>query len=152
MNWIQVLLIASIIGLLFYLLRSRRSARSRAWVKVGYVLFVLAGIYAVLRPDDTTVVANWFGVRRGTDLMLYALVMAFSFTTLSTYMRFKDLELRYARIAGLWHLRAHRRPNSAGKTQPLEGAQAPELSRDSICADRSQEGPGGLQFLELLHL
>lgn len=61
MNWIQVLLIASIIGLLFYLLRSRRSARSRAWVKVGYVLFVLAGIYAVLRPDDTTVVANWFG-------------------------------------------------------------------------------------------
>lgn len=53
MNWIQVLLIASIIGLLFYLLRSRRSARSRAWVKVGYVLFVLAGIYAVLRPDDT---------------------------------------------------------------------------------------------------
>lgn len=125
MNWIQVLLIASIIGLLFYLLRSRRSARSRAWVKVGYVLFVLAGIYAVLRPDDTTVVANWFGVRRGTDLMLYALVMAFSFTTLSTYMRFKDLELRYARIARLWHLRAHRRPNSAGKTQPLEGAQRP---------------------------
>lgn len=80
MNWIQVLLIASIIGLLFYLLRSRRSARSRAWVKVGYVLFVLAGIYAVLRPDDTTVVANWFGVRRGTDLMLYALVMARSVT------------------------------------------------------------------------
>lgn len=87
---------------------------------------MLAGIYAVLRPDDTTVVANWFGVRRGTDLMLYALVMAFSFTTLSTYMRFKDLELRYARIARALargrtgartvpvrpsHLRAHRRPN-----------------------------------------
>lgn len=114
MNWIQVLLIASIIGLLFYLLRSRRSARSRAWVKVGYVLFVLAGVYAVLRPDDTTVVANWFGVRRGTDLMLYALVMAFSFTTLSTYMRFKDLELRYARIA---------------RALALEGAQAPEQCR-----------------------
>ncbi|HYB34650.1 MAG TPA: DUF2304 domain-containing protein [Mycobacterium sp.] len=99
MNWIQVLLIFSIVALLVYLLRSRRSARSRAWVKVGYVAFVLAGVYAVLRPNDTTVVANWFGVGRGTDLVLYALIMAFSFTTLSTYMRFKDLELRYARLA-----------------------------------------------------
>ena len=98
MNWIQVLLIASIAALLVYLLRSRRSARSRAWVKVGYLAFVLAGVYAVLRPEDTTVIARWFGVRRGTDLMLYALVMAFSFTTLSTYLRFKDLEVRYARL------------------------------------------------------
>lgn len=111
MNWIQVLLICAIFALLGYLLRSRRSSRSKAWVKVGYVLFVFLGIYAVLRPDDTTVVANWFGVRRGTDLMLYALVMAFSFTTLSTYMRFKDLELRYARLA---------------RAVALESAQAPE--------------------------
>jgi hypothetical protein len=99
MNWIQVLLIGSIVTLLVYLLRSRRNARSRAWVKVGYVAFVLAGVYAVLRPDDTTVVAHWVGVRRGTDLMLYALIIAFSFTTMSTYMRFKDLELRYAQLA-----------------------------------------------------
>ena len=35
MNWIQVLLIASIVALLVYLLRSRRNARSKAWVKVG---------------------------------------------------------------------------------------------------------------------
>lgn len=77
------------------------------------MVFVLAGIYAVLRPDDTTVVAQWFGVRRGTDLMLYALVMAFCFTTLSTYMRFKDLELRYARLA---------------RTIALDSAQAPEAS------------------------
>lgn len=111
MNWIQVLLIFSVIALLVYLLRSRRSAQSKAWVKVGYVLFVVAAVYAVLRPNDTTVVAHWVGVRRGTDLMLYALIVAFSFTTLSTYLRFKDLELRYARLA---------------RAVALEGAQAPE--------------------------
>ncbi|UMB70152.1 DUF2304 domain-containing protein [Mycobacterium paraterrae] len=99
MNWIQGLLIASIFALLIYLVRSRRSAQTRAWVKVGFVLFVLAGVYAVLRPNDTTVVAHWLGVARGTDLMLYALIIAFSFSTLSTYLRFKDLELRYARLA-----------------------------------------------------
>lgn len=109
-HWIQVLLICAIVAL-FSLLRSRTSAKSRAWVKVGYVTFVFAGVYAVLRPDDTTVLAHWLGVDRGTDLMLYALIIAFIFTTLSTYMRFKDLELRYARLA---------------RAVALEGAQGPE--------------------------
>jgi hypothetical protein len=99
MNWIQVLLIVSVLALLVYLLRSRASARSKAWVKVGYVLFVVAGIYAILRPDDTTVVANWVGVDRGTDLLEYVLIVAFAFTTLSTYLRFKDIELKYAKLA-----------------------------------------------------
>ncbi len=101
MNWIQVLLIASIITLMVYLLRSRRSAHAKAWVKLGYLLFVIAAIYAIVRPDDTTVVANWLGgvKRGGADLLEYALIIAFLFTTISTYMRFKDLELRFARLA-----------------------------------------------------
>ena len=99
MNWIQVLLIVAIVTLLVYLLRSRRSAQTKAWVKVGYVLFVLAAVYAIVRPNDTTVVANWLGVDRGADLLEYALIVAFLFTTISTYMRFKDLELRYAQLA-----------------------------------------------------
>ena len=99
MNFIQVLLIAAVVALLVYLLRSRTNAKAKAWVKVGYVLFVIAAIYAILRPDDTTVVANWLGVDRGADLLSYALFIAFVFTTLSTYLRFKELELRYARLA-----------------------------------------------------
>ncbi|TPG31205.1 DUF2304 domain-containing protein [Mycolicibacterium hodleri] len=110
MNWIQVLLIVAILTLLVYLLRSRRSAQSRAWVKVGYVVFVLAAIYAIVRPNDTTVVANWLGVDRGADLLEYALIVAFLFTTLSTYLRFKDLELKYAQLA---------------RSVALEGARAP---------------------------
>jgi small membrane protein len=99
MNWIQALLIVSVLALLVYLLRSRASARSKAWVKVGYVLFVITSIYAILRPDDTTIVANWLGVDRGADLITYMLIIAFAFTTLSAYMRFKDIELKYARLA-----------------------------------------------------
>ena len=111
MNWIQVLLIASIIVLLVYLLRSRRSARARAWVKLGFVLFVVAAVYAIVRPDDTTIVANWLGVARGSDLIGYALIVAFLFTTISAYLRFKDLELRYAQLA---------------RAIALDGARAPE--------------------------
>jgi len=111
MNWIQLLLIAAIVTLLVYLLRSRRSAQARAWVKVGYVLFVVAAVYAIVRPDDTTVLANWLGVDRGSDLLGYALIVAFLFTTLSTYMRFKDLELKYAQLA---------------RAVAIDGARAPE--------------------------
>ncbi|HTY27335.1 MAG TPA: DUF2304 domain-containing protein [Mycobacterium sp.] len=112
MNWIQVLLIAAVVALLVYLLRSRTNAKAKAWVKVGYVLFVVAAIYAILRPDDTTVLANWLGVRRGADLLTYALIIAFVFTTMSTYLRFKELELRYARLA---------------RAVALEGARVPDV-------------------------
>ena len=111
MNWIQGLLIASIIALVVFLLRSRRSVQSQAWVKVGFLAFMLAGVYAVLRPNDTTVVAHWLGVDRGTDLMLYALIVAFGFSTLNTYLRFKDLELRYARLARAIALDGAQRPD-----------------------------------------
>ncbi|MGB3286715.1 DUF2304 domain-containing protein [Mycolicibacter algericus] len=121
MNWIKVLLIAAVLALLIYLLLSRGSAQSRAWVKIGYLGFVVAGIYAVLRPDDTTVVANWLGVRRGTDLMLYVLIMVFAFTTLSTYMRFRDLELRYARLARVVALAQAQSPEPGGSARPDEG-------------------------------
>ena len=99
MNWIQVLLIAAVLALLAYLLRARTNAKAKAWVKVGYVVFVIAAVYAILRPDDTTVLANWLGVDRGADLLSYALVIAFVFTTLSTYLRFKEMEVRYAQLA-----------------------------------------------------
>ena len=111
MNWIQLLLIAAVIALLVYLLRSRTNAKAKAWVKVGYVLFVILAVYAILRPDDTTVLANWLGVRRGADLITYALIIAFVFTTMSTYLRFKELELKYARLA---------------RAVALEGARVPE--------------------------
>jgi hypothetical protein len=110
MNWIQVLLIVAIVTLLVYLLRSRRRAQTKAWVKVGYVFFVIAAVYAVVRPDDTTIVANWLGVARGADLLEYALIIAFLFTTISTYMRFKDLELRYAQLARAVALEGARSP------------------------------------------
>ena len=111
MNWIQVLLIAAVVALLVYLLRRRTNAKAKAWVKVGYVLFVIAAVYAILRPDDTTVLANWLGVDRGTDLISYALVIAFVFTTLSTYLRFKEIELRYARLARAVALQSARTPD-----------------------------------------
>ncbi|MEJ6012894.1 DUF2304 domain-containing protein [Corynebacterium sp. H127] len=97
--FIQILLLIATAFLVVYFLGNRRKARAKAGVKIGFIVFVLACIWAVLRPDDLTIVANWLGVSRGTDLLLYALVVAFMFTTLSSYVRFREQELRYARLA-----------------------------------------------------
>jgi hypothetical protein len=132
MNWIQGLLIGAIVLLLVYLLRSRRNAQSRAWVKVGYVLFVIGAVYAIIRPNDTTVVAHSLGIGRGADLLVYALVIAFLFTTMSAYMRFKDLELRYAQLARAVALEGARVPpdaavdSAASRVDPAAGSQKSE--------------------------
>lgn len=95
----QILLLAATCLLGLYFLSNRRKARAKAGVKLGFLAFVCAAFYAVLRPDDLSIVANWIGIDRGTDLMLYVLIMVFAFTTLSTWVRFREQELRYARLA-----------------------------------------------------
>ena len=64
---VQALLLATTILLVLYFLTNRRKARAKAGVKLGFVLLVLLAIWAVLRPDDVTVVAQAVGVARGTD-------------------------------------------------------------------------------------
>ncbi|MGD7003071.1 DUF2304 domain-containing protein [Corynebacterium halotolerans] len=96
---IQLLLLLGVLALAYYFLSNRRKARAKAWVKLGFAMFLLVSIWAILRPDDLTVIANWLGVSRGTDLLLYAIVVAFMFVTVSSYMRFREQELRYARLA-----------------------------------------------------
>lgn len=151
MNWIQVLLIASIIGLLFYLLRSRRSAV--ACLGQGGLCLVRARRHlcrAETGRHHSGRKLVWGAPRHRPDALRTGDGVQFHHTEHLHAVQGPRVTLRAHRPGS--GARAHRRPNSAGKTQPLEGAQAPELSRDSICADRSQEGPGGLQFLELLHL
>lgn len=96
---IQVVLLAAMAALVWYFVANRRKARAKAGVKLGFLLFLAACVWAIVRPDDLTVVANWVGVSRGTDLLLYMLVLAFVFTTVSSYIRFREQELRYARLA-----------------------------------------------------
>ncbi len=107
---VQIILLLAMVGLVAYFVANRRKARAKAGVKLGFVVFVIACLWAIVRPDDLTVVANWIGVTRGTDLLLYVLVLAFVFTTVSSYIRFREQELRYARLARAVALKTAVRP------------------------------------------
>ena len=99
MTIIKILLILAVIGLAIFLLRSHGTSRGGAYLKIGMAVFLAFAAYAVIRPDDLTWVAMQLGVGRGADLLLYALVVGFGFFAISTYLRFKELELKYARLA-----------------------------------------------------
>lgn len=74
---IQIILIAAMVVFAAILLLPGRGARGLAVRRLTLLLAVVAGIIAVVFPSSINTVANLLGVGRGTDLVLYALVVVF---------------------------------------------------------------------------
>jgi len=138
---IQVLLLLAAFILVLYFFTNRKKANAKAWVKIGFVLMVFAAVWAILRPDDVTVVANWLGVDRGTDLMLYVLIIAFFFTTMSTWVRFREQELRYARLARAVALQNAVPPTTARPTTARPTAARPTSARPAPKPPETEPNP-----------
>ena len=96
---IQIVLILAVLTVLLVFVRSSHAPYVQASKRVGLVLFAVANIYAVMRPNDLSVIAHFLGVGRGTDLVLYALVVAFMAGMFSMYQRFRVVDRRYTELA-----------------------------------------------------
>ncbi len=96
---IQLILVVSVLALMVLFVRSSGAIYVQASKRIALVLFAIANIYAVMRPDDVTAVARVLGVGRGTDLVLYALVVAFMAGMFSFYQRFRVVDRRYTELA-----------------------------------------------------
>jgi hypothetical protein len=96
---IQILLLLCIATLLVVFIRSRHGVRLQASKRIGFILFLVANAYAVVRPNDLTRVAHLVGVGRGADLVLYALVVAFTFSVVNFYLRQRELKQRLTQLA-----------------------------------------------------
>lgn len=89
MNFIQViLLLGSAAALLFYILYLRSALRDRMLA----VLLFFTSIVMILAPDLTVLVANFLGVGRGTDLVLYLALVTGMFVALGLYAKTARLE------------------------------------------------------------
>ncbi len=115
---IQVILLFGVALLFAFFLKHHGTSRAAAWVKIAFVLAGAFGVFAVLRPDDVSQFAQLVGVGRGTDLLVYVLAVGFAFYTIHTYLRFKEMEGRYARLARAIALQNGRYVGAA----PAEGA------------------------------
>lgn len=89
---IKIFLMIGTLGILVILLRSRSAARTRAWKRLILVGLVLVAAVSILQPQLTTRVANFLGVGRGTDLLLYLLTAVFLYVAMGFYLKFKDVE------------------------------------------------------------
>jgi small membrane protein len=96
---IKVLLVVALGSAVLFAMRTQARGNHLAVRRIAAAGFLMAGALAVLFPETTTVVANWVGVGRGTDLLLYVLVVAFLFVTIGLYQRLHSLERRFVDLA-----------------------------------------------------
>ena len=111
---IQLVLIVVVILTAVRLLRGR-GARTQAVRRLGLMLFAALAVWSILFPSVWNQIARMVGVGRGTDMVLYALVVAFLSFTLTTYVRFRDFEARYTKLARRLAL------DEAGPPRPASG-------------------------------
>jgi len=88
---IQIILITLFLASFVFFIRNARSSRVRASSKMLLVLFIVAGVVAILDPGALTRLAHAVGVGRGTDLLLYVTVVAFLFVTMAVYLRLNGI-------------------------------------------------------------
>ncbi len=96
---IQLLLVPALVFAVVSSLRSRTSLRGQARRKIFAAVTVAAGVLAVLFPDTLQALADWTGVTRGTDLLLYALALVIIYLVGSTSARFREQEARLVLLA-----------------------------------------------------
>ncbi|NHC16430.1 DUF2304 domain-containing protein [Motilibacter deserti] len=96
---IQYLLVAGVVIVLVSFLRNRNALRFQAGKKILFAVFLVACVVSIVRPSLLSTVADWVGVGRGADLLLYALIVAFAFVSINTYLKFKDYDERLTRLA-----------------------------------------------------
>jgi small membrane protein len=96
---IRIALIASILLVSWWFLRQRNTSRTQAGKKILLVLFACLAIVMIVDPTLTDAIARFLGVGRGADLLLYALVVAFLYVTINSYLKFKELEDRNIELA-----------------------------------------------------
>lgn len=96
---IKILLLVGIVLIAWAFLRSAPGSRGRAVRTLGVWAFALVAALSVLFPEVLTRIAKFVGVGRGTDLVLYALVIVVLAAMATSYRTNKAQTIQLTRIA-----------------------------------------------------
>ncbi|MEA5122004.1 MAG: DUF2304 domain-containing protein [Propionibacterium sp.] len=96
---IKVLLITALVVLMAILLVPGKGARPLAIRRLTYLLLLVAAIAAVIFPNWLSWTAALVGVGRGTDLLLYGLVVVFISHSMSSKSRHVESDRRFTALA-----------------------------------------------------
>lgn len=87
----------AVAGLLVF--RGRVTAAHMVMRRLAAAAVLGLGVAAVAYPTAVTAVANYVGVGRGADLILYILVVTFMLSSIALYRRIHELENKYVDLA-----------------------------------------------------
>jgi hypothetical protein len=99
MPWIKIVLIASSLAVLVGVFRHRQRVELRAGSRLLALLLGALAVASIADPDIPQRVASVVGVTRGTDLILYVLVVVFVLTSLGLYFRVRESDRRLQDLA-----------------------------------------------------
>lgn len=114
--WIQFLLIVAVAVLGAVMMRRTGADSHLAIRRLLMMLFVVAAVLSILFPQWLSWVASLIGVGRGTDLLLYALVVMFLTFIYTQYRRNLVQQRRLTRLArriALLDAQRREHPNAA---------------------------------------
>ena len=117
MSIFQLILIAAIVIAAALAVKFLPGERSLALKRIFALLFVAAAVLAILFPSVLTIVASFFGIGRGTDLLLYLFIVAmliFAVATIRAKARSDARVTNLARSVALLEARL---------TERIEGAE-----------------------------
>ena len=94
----QIIAVAAIATAAFFIFRGG-GARRQALRRVFMLAFVAAATSSIFFPQIWTFVANFVGIGRGTDLLLYFMVLIFIGFVATTYRRFRQFEVEFTKLS-----------------------------------------------------
>lgn len=97
--WIQIILVIGVIAVGVFFTRPTGSDSHLALRRLFLGAFIIIAILSILFPNWLTWIANFVGVGRGADLLLYALVLAFLVFVSTTYRRNVQVNRRITKLA-----------------------------------------------------
>ncbi|MFZ4843546.1 MULTISPECIES: DUF2304 domain-containing protein [Mycetocola] len=97
--FIKAVLIAVFLIIGFFLVIPTRGARHLAVRRLTTLVLILAAVFAVVFPDLINSLANLLGVGRGTDLLLYGLIVVFIGSSVTASRRYRQQEAQITELA-----------------------------------------------------
>ena len=113
----QILAVVVIATAAFFIFRGG-GARHQAIRRVVMLVFIAAATSSVFFPQVWTWAANLLGIGRGTDLLLYFLVLIFIGYVATTYRRFRQIESQITDLARELALLTVSSPENKGDDGP----------------------------------
>lgn len=96
---VQIVLVLAVIVVSLALMRGGSNARHLAIRRIMLVIFAVVAALSIFFPELLTMLARSLGIGRGTDLVLYGLIVSFMVFMATTYQRFRHMETTLTQLS-----------------------------------------------------